>query len=63
MKEFFIKVGAFFKKCFVWFMRIFEDADGLPSSKRVFGAFLVIAGSMLAFNGGEAGLVAILSRS
>jgi hypothetical protein len=50
MKEFFIKLGAFFKKVGTWLVRIFEDKEGLPSSKRVFGAILLGFGIVAVFN-------------
>lgn len=48
------KVWGAIKAALVWLRRIFEDADGLPSSKRVFGAFLVIAGTIYLMKSGDA---------
>jgi hypothetical protein len=60
MKEFFVKLGAFFKKVGTWFVRIFEDKDGLPSSKRVFGAGLLVFGVIAAFNLADPFMVGVL---
>lgn len=37
------------KKAWAWFVRIFEDKDGLPSSKRIAGIGLLIVALIFAF--------------
>jgi hypothetical protein len=48
------KVWEAIKAALLWIRRIFEDAEGLPSSKRVFGAFLVVSGTIYLFKSGDA---------
>ncbi len=49
MKAWLSKVWAGFKGFLRWFRRIFEDAAGLPSSKRIFGAGLLLFGIVAVF--------------
>ena len=53
MKEFMKKLGAGIKAAWRWLVRVFEEKDGTPSSKRIFGAFLVVAGAVFLMSGGD----------
>lgn len=48
------------KKFFGWFVRLFEDGNGVPSSKRVQSSVLITCGIILAFAGYGAAEIAVI---
>lgn len=55
-----MKFWDWLKRVGAWIVGVFEEKDGTPSSKRIFGAFLVVAGVILAFGDGDTMTVGVL---
>lgn len=60
MKEWLGKIWSGVKSFCAWIRRVFEEKDGTPSSKRIFGAFLIITGVIYAIKDGDPLTVGIL---
>lgn len=64
MKAWFIKVWVGIKNAGAWLRKLFEDANGLPSSKRVMSGLLFLVAMIALFKGAEIGqFIAILSAA